>query len=116
MNYSRKTNRYISYNGQAASFYEIQRLHQQPTCKQQKYYKYLYNLCMQNNIEPFRLDCETRVEYSTAIDNMIDNLQKAGVDIQHGKSHFTMSTTIKSGPNGEVITSTHFIKEETHND
>ena len=58
-----------------------------PTAKQIKFYKKLYALCKENEIDPVTRHEHTRMGYARAIDLLLNRLKEHGVDINgNGKN------------------------------
>lgn len=52
-----------------------------PTAKQIKFYKKLYAMCKDNNIDAITKHEHTRMGYARAIDELIDRLNEHGVNV-----------------------------------
>lgn len=53
-----------------------------PTSRQRKFFKRLYAMCKENNLDPqIGRHLETRAEYGMAIDKLLAILQENGVDV-----------------------------------
>ncbi len=68
-----------------------------PTAKQVKFYKKLYAMCKEHNIDTNTGEyTKTRVEYAMAIDKLICRLQEHGVDVKGNDKEATY--VLEHGP------------------
>ena len=77
-NYSRKTNRIITYNAPRVAQYGYLRATAQPTEKQKQFYNVLYARCKSNDPPACRHNGD-RYSYTLAISTMIKTLTDAGL-------------------------------------
>lgn len=75
--------RYLDYYARDVGDSAVHKARSTPTAKQVKFYKKLYALCKENNIDPRTGEYTvTRSDYAMAIDKLISRLQENGVDIK----------------------------------
>ena len=90
LNHSRHLDYYAKDVGNRAYW----RAKETPTAKQVKFFKQLYAMCKENNVDP-ALDeyARTRVEFAMAIDTLLERLKEVGVDVEgNGKeAHYVMT-------------------------
>lgn len=65
----------------------IRKSKEHPTSKQKKFYNFLRYECSKNDIKVENIQY-TRVEYSHAIDRMLEQLKEKGIDIKHSGETF----------------------------
>lgn len=76
-----------------------------PTAKQVKFYKKLYAMCKENNIDTNTGEyTKTRVQYAWAIDKLIERLQEHGVDVKGNGKDATLVLSHGSDRRGRYYT------------
>lgn len=73
--------RYLDYYAKDVGDNAYNRAKQTPTAKQVRFYKKLYAMCKENNIDPVTKHKHTRMGYAMAIDKLLNRLQEHGVDV-----------------------------------
>lgn len=73
--------RYIDNGARDVGNDAYERARATPTAKQIKFYKKLYAMCKENNIDPTTKHEHTRTGYSTAIDTLKERLNENGIDV-----------------------------------
>ena len=75
--------RYLDYYANDVGNRAYWRAKETPTTKQIKFYKQLYAMCKENDIDTSTGDyTRTRADYAMAIDRLLERLQEAGIDVQ----------------------------------
>ena len=81
-NYRLNHSRHLDYYAMDVGNEAYNRAKETPTAKQVKFYKRLYAICRENNIDPKTGEyTRTRMDYAMAIDTLIKRLQEAGIDV-----------------------------------
>ncbi len=83
--------RYLDYGAKDVGDYAYRRAKETPTAKQIKFYKKLYAMCKENEIDTdIGLYTRTRGDYAVAIDKLIGRLQEHGVDVKGNGKNATL--------------------------
>ena len=102
--------RYMDIYAKDIADEEYHRVKEYPTSKQRKFFKMLYAMCKEYNVET-RLDVyvRTRMQYAMAIDVLIERLQKAGVEVEGNGEDVEYNFTHGSDRRGRYYTDTQIV-------
>ena len=116
MNYKLNHSRKMDFYAKDIANEEYHRTKELPTSKQKKFFKMLYAMCKEHDIET-KLDiyARTRMEYAMSIDTLIERLQKAGIDIQGNDKDTTYVLTHGSDDRGRYYTDEQIVVKEKEN-
>jgi hypothetical protein len=106
--------RYLDYGAKDTGDFAYYRAKQTPTAKQIKFYKRLYALCKENNIDTKTGEyTKTRVDYAQAIDKLLERLKENGIDT-YSSSDKEVSFVISHGTDhaGRYYTSERIVIKE----
>lgn len=108
-----KHNRYLDYGARDAGNFAYYRAKQTPTAKQIKFYKRLYALCKENEIDVKTGDyTRTRLDYAMAIDTLIKRLQENGIAINGSDKEVTFVVTHGTDHAGRYYTSERIVVKD----
>lgn len=102
--------RYLDYGARDTGNFSYYRAKQTPTAKQIKFYKRLYAMCKENDIDPKTGSYTvTRADYAMAIDELIKRLQEHGVDIKGSNKNVDIILSHGTDRQGRYYTSERIV-------
>jgi hypothetical protein len=109
--------RYLDYGAKAVGDRAYERAKSTPTAKQIRFYKRLYAMCKEHNVDP-RMDryTRTRMDYAMAIDALIERLKKHGVDINGNGKDVNYVLTHGSDRRGRYYTRERVVIKDAETD
>jgi hypothetical protein len=109
--------RYLDYGAKAVGDRAYERAKSTPTAKQIRFYKRLYAMCKEHNVDP-RMDryARTRMDYAMAIDALIERLKKHGVDIEGSDKNVTFVVSHGADRRGRYYTRERVVIKDAETD
>lgn len=105
--------RYLDYGARDTGNYSYYRAKETPTAKQVKFYKKLYALCKTHDIDPkVGKYTVTRMDYSIAINTLIERLTEKGIDVKTNNKNATHVITHGTDHAGRYYTSERIVVED----
>ena len=109
--------RHMDYGARDSGNFPYYRAKQTPTHKQIKFYKRLFAMCKEHNIDTNTGEyTRTRMDYAMAIDELIKRLKENGIDINHSDKDVTFVINHGTDRHGRYYTNERIVVKEREND
>lgn len=104
--------RYIDNGAQQVGKYAYDKEKATPTYKQVKFYKKLYAMCKEHNVDPNTNETHSRAGLGRVIDILIERLEEKGIDIKTNGKPFSSVLMIGSDKYGNYYSKERLVHDD----